>query len=577
MNDFRLFEQLCVAENIANQYKYGASISERIRELEEVVKSRKYRVAVIGEFKRGKSSLINALIGAQVLPTDILPMTASITHIHYGEEKRITIEYKDGSTEKKSIEELIDYATKFDEEKEKTSESIKEVLVSYPSVLCKNNIDIFDTPGMNDDEKMSKITLSILGDIDAAIMVISACSPLSMTEQELIIRLIEEQGIRHIIFAVTYIDAVSVEINEQDRIIEHIKKRIASDILSRSTRRFDSDEMLKKKAEQILSNPHIYGVSSTLAMEGFITDSRRKQDLSRLPVFKQELLAYLVSAQSIDTREKVAETLNEVESNIFFWYETEHKELNSEKQALQKTRADYESYFSNSTRIVTGLLSEIDAKLANIGLLAPNDYYYRNLFKAIRSFFIDNLFLIRENTNTEESILRAIRLSFDKADELIQDFNSLVSESVDEALLTFYSEYLKIRPCYSGDLSEEHALQSFKEAFQLKKLQEKCPILQSEKAVMALEQIKGINVIEMIEVSLNDSIRRFTNGFDTFFKTWRTFFLQHHEAMLQKKDVVQLIDKKVSDIDLRLSVLEYNISHDRDRLKAAISILEERD
>lgn len=47
-----------------------------------------YRVAIIGEFKRSKSSLINALLGTRALPTDILPMTAAITHVSYGDVKK---------------------------------------------------------------------------------------------------------------------------------------------------------------------------------------------------------------------------------------------------------------------------------------------------------------------------------------------------------------------------------------------------------------------------------------------------------------------------------------------------------
>ena len=121
MNDFLLFEHLCAIENILSQYKYADESRKKILSVASDIKNRVYRVAVIGEFKRGKSSLINSLIGSRVLPTDVLPMTATLTRIRYGEKKRILIEYKSGEQEEKSIDDLIEFATKFDKEKEKKS------------------------------------------------------------------------------------------------------------------------------------------------------------------------------------------------------------------------------------------------------------------------------------------------------------------------------------------------------------------------------------------------------------------------------------------------------------------------
>ena len=76
MNDFYIFEKLLSLEKIAIQYPDGADYSKRIRQCADKITSQHYCVAVIGEFKRGKSSLINALLGAEILPTSVLPMTA---------------------------------------------------------------------------------------------------------------------------------------------------------------------------------------------------------------------------------------------------------------------------------------------------------------------------------------------------------------------------------------------------------------------------------------------------------------------------------------------------------------------
>src|SRR5512143_2300802 len=48
-------------------------------------------VAVLGQFKAGKSSFLNGLIGAAVVPVDVLPSTAVVTRIGYGERERVTV------------------------------------------------------------------------------------------------------------------------------------------------------------------------------------------------------------------------------------------------------------------------------------------------------------------------------------------------------------------------------------------------------------------------------------------------------------------------------------------------------
>ena len=200
MNEYALYNALCMVEEVARQYEEGQKSCPSIRMQADMIASCLYRVAVIGEFKRGKSSLVNALIGTSILPTDILPLTAAITRLTYGVDRKIVVRFKDGASEEKTVDELLQYATKFDERKAKIAASVQEVVVQYPSVLCKNHIEIIDTPGLNDNESMSEVTLSVLGDIDAAIVVINATLPISMTEQRLVCDLIRREGIRHIVF-----------------------------------------------------------------------------------------------------------------------------------------------------------------------------------------------------------------------------------------------------------------------------------------------------------------------------------------------------------------------------------------
>lgn len=60
------------------------ALAERALRLAERVATQRFHVAVVGAFKRGKSSVINALLGQAVLPTGVLPLTAIATEVAYG-------------------------------------------------------------------------------------------------------------------------------------------------------------------------------------------------------------------------------------------------------------------------------------------------------------------------------------------------------------------------------------------------------------------------------------------------------------------------------------------------------------
>lgn len=573
MNEFQLYEQLCILENITAQYCYGEETKDKIHNLANDISTRIYRVAVIGEFKRGKSSLINALIGSKVLPTDILPMTASVTRVKYGENKKITVYYKSGVQEEKTIDELINYATKFDTEKEFLTGTIKEVEVTFPSVLCKNNIEFLDTPGMNDDEKMSEITLGVLGDVDAAIMVISAASPLSLTEQDLIIRMIEKRGIRHIVFVVTHIDSVSDETDEQDKILNIIKHRISTDLLSRSENAFRDDEYLLKKSQRILSHPEIFGVSSVWAMEGFVADDKKKLKLSRLPDFKQELLNILTAAQSVSAKEKVLDAICDVENGIKLWYTSEYTELGFRKQELIKLQNEYKLYFEQSQNMLINFLAEVDYKLHNTGLFERNSPYINAFLKRIKRVFIDNLSQITEHTNTNEHIYNALKSSFSAIDEIVEEFNRTATNELYEELQNLYENYSKMRPYYPEDSTERILPFALSLKVYLKYREISFPKMRIDNNILNSTNFVGVNLIEIIESKIESAMDDYCKNIEDYIAKWRVMYLQYNAVLFKKDYILKTITDKISEIDLRKSFMKVNLNNDLKKIQVSHKLL----
>ena len=84
---------------------------EQIRALLDRLDAARLRVLVAGEAKRGKSTLINALLGRDVLPSGVTPLTAVATTVRYGDDSRVEVVFRDGHEEKHPLGALADFVT----------------------------------------------------------------------------------------------------------------------------------------------------------------------------------------------------------------------------------------------------------------------------------------------------------------------------------------------------------------------------------------------------------------------------------------------------------------------------------
>ena len=122
-------------------------LREKLVALEEKLAAGQLHLAVLGQMKRGKSSLINALLAADVLPTGVLPVTAIITEIRYGSSPAATIVYTAGGMrESVALNTLADYITEAGNPGNR--KQVASVEISYPSSFLESGIVLIDTPGI---------------------------------------------------------------------------------------------------------------------------------------------------------------------------------------------------------------------------------------------------------------------------------------------------------------------------------------------------------------------------------------------------------------------------------------------
>ena len=126
----------------------------------ENLKNGVFRLLVLGDLKRGKSTLLNALLGDKLLPSDVNPCTAILTILRYGTEKQVTLFFKnDRPPQKLDIKTFArEYTIDPDEAKTLAARNqlafpeVDYAAIEYPLPLLKKGIEIIDTPGLNDTE-----------------------------------------------------------------------------------------------------------------------------------------------------------------------------------------------------------------------------------------------------------------------------------------------------------------------------------------------------------------------------------------------------------------------------------------
>ena len=127
-------------DSVCRKLNMEAQATE-LGKLSEKLRSHVFSVGIMGEFKRGKSTVINALLGQEIVPADIVPCSATLNYIRWDTEKRAEIHFKDGTVSTVAVEQLSDYVTKLTEESERNAEADQQHVRSGASRLGKLAVD----------------------------------------------------------------------------------------------------------------------------------------------------------------------------------------------------------------------------------------------------------------------------------------------------------------------------------------------------------------------------------------------------------------------------------------------------
>jgi predicted GTPase len=172
------------------------------------LKMNRFNLAILGQMKRGKSSFVNALLGAEILPTGILPLTSVITRVRYGPTPAAEIVYKSGQSEQIEVRALHEYITEAANPGNRKQAASAEV--AYPSDLLRAGIDLIDTPGIGSTHlHNTSTTEDYLNEVDAGIVVLSVDPPTTAVEVDFLRRM--RRDVPKLLFVINKADTATLD------------------------------------------------------------------------------------------------------------------------------------------------------------------------------------------------------------------------------------------------------------------------------------------------------------------------------------------------------------------------------
>jgi len=403
-------------------------ISESIESASEKLNLNTFKIIVVGEFSRGKSAFINALLKKDILPSDIRPSTATLNIIKFSENEKVIIHYSDKTQKQMDLNSIKTFVVPHKKKnkdndalneiklREKEIENLKFIEIFYHNDFVKNGVEIIDTPGVNDINQIrEEITYKIIPKADAAILLLDPNQPFSGSEQSFLKEKIIKNDIKKIFFVVNKWD--QIEEKDKTATLEHISK----------------------VASELVNNPKIYTVSSFLALEGYNNNDNNFIKESQINEFESDLLKFLTHEKGklilSNPLGKAIKHANEILGS----YMTQKNLIKYAEPEIEKKINMFESKARSAQTHKSILHNEVMTNFDNIKTYVQN--YLRSELNILMNFFKENIPRWTIDPNNYENCMNEIDLWFSNnlksfLKERIETAQNIISDEINKIYST---------------------------------------------------------------------------------------------------------------------------------------------
>jgi small GTP-binding protein len=368
------------------------------------------RVAVLGQFKRGKSTLLNALLGARVLPTGVTPVTALQTFISAGDSTRARIAFRGGQepTIAAVAAEIPDVLERYVAETQNPRNrlGVESVAVEVRSDFLDEGIALIDTPGVGSTFlHNTRAAEAVLSECDAALFVLSADPPITEAEANYL------DKVRKLIPSVFFV------LNKVD-LLDATERRVAE--------RFLADVL----AERHPSEPpdRIFALSAKQGLRAKLANDKGALEASGLPRLENLLAGDLARDKRAILLSAGRLRLIALVSELLFQSELERKALLTPEEELKRKAATFEVSVANfeAERQRLSDLVAIDCKRMLRELDAETDRVWNGARGELRQIVAEGSI---ERRSARELMTAALSRYFEQA---LRDCVGLLRTRLDE-------------------------------------------------------------------------------------------------------------------------------------------------
>ena len=293
----------------------------------------RFQLAVLGQFKRGKSTLLNAFLGEDILPSSVIPLTAIPTFIRYGQERSIHVHFQDKRTEEIHpsadaswmSRTLLGYVS--EEVNPKNIKGVSYVEITHPSPILRDVV-LIDTPGIGSTHRHNtEMTLNFLPQCDAALFLVSADPPITEVEVEFL-RQVREKVAR-VFFVLNKIDYLSDR--ERETALAFLGKVLA-------------------ERTGIVPDGRIFPVSARQALAAKEKGDAALLDASGLPGITEHLIEFLAQEKTRVLREAVGGKALDLLSDALLQVNLEMRSLQMPINDLEQRLALFQKKIDEAKR-----------------------------------------------------------------------------------------------------------------------------------------------------------------------------------------------------------------------------------
>lgn len=277
-----------------------------------------FRLLVLGDMKRGKSTFLNALMGENLLPSDVNPCTALLTILRYGAEKRVTVHFNNGKPP-----EQIDFANfkqrytinpeeakSLEQSQQQAFPEVSHAVVEYPLALLQKGIEIVDSPGLNDTEARNELSLGYLNNCHAVLFVLRASQPCTLAERRYLENYIKDRGLS-IFFLINAWDQVKESLIDPD---DHEELEAAEAKLRQVFHANLADYCRVDGFD--LYEERVFELSAIQALRRRIKDSEANLEGTGFPNFLQSLNTFLTQERAVAELRQARSLARQISSRV---------------------------------------------------------------------------------------------------------------------------------------------------------------------------------------------------------------------------------------------------------------------